>query len=101
MIDVNDQSAGGVDEVETLLKDLAADADKWEALIAAEEDIQFEVKTDLVHAVGDVDGGLIGLRLHPSVMDMSYVELQDHLNAVFAALREQAEDEFVSSGEVE
>lgn len=90
-----DAEVGDDGLVESVLRDLSAAADKWEELVAAAEAITYSVDLGDIHAVADVDGRLVELRLHPGVVtDYSHDELADRLNLAFAALREETEAEY-------
>ncbi|BBX24590.1 hypothetical protein MTER_40010 [Mycolicibacter terrae] len=85
------------DLVESVLRDLREAAEKWEALVAEAENTTYSVDLGDVRAVANSDGRLLELTLHPCVVsDYTYSELADRLNVVFAALREEAESDFVA-----
>jgi hypothetical protein len=78
--------------VDTVLRDLAAAAERWEALVAQAETVTFSVDLGDIQAVANSDGKLIGLTLHPSVMtEYTHSELAERLNLAFAALRRAAQ----------
>lgn len=83
------------DLVESVLRDLRAAAEKWEALVAEAENTTYSVDLGDVRAVANSDGRLLELTLHPCVVsDYTYRELADRLNSVFTALREEAQADF-------
>lgn len=80
------------DLVEAVLRELSEAADKWEAFVAQAETVTYSVDLGDVHAVANSDGRLLGLTLHPGVMNgYTHGELADRLNLAIAALREEAE----------
>ncbi|MBW0017996.1 MAG: DUF2710 family protein [Mycobacterium sp.] len=82
------------DLVESVLRELSAAADKWEALVAQAETVTYSVDLGDVHAVANSDGRLVGLTLHPDVLTgYSHAELADRLNLAITALRGEAEAE--------
>lgn len=81
--------------VDTVLRDLAEAADRWEALVAQSETVTYSVDMGDVRAVADSDGKLVGLTLHPEVTaGYTHTELADRLNTAFAALREEVQDDY-------
>lgn len=85
------------DLVDAVLRDLREAADRWEALVAEAENTTYSVDLGDVRAVSNCDGRLLELTLHPCVVsDYTYSELADRLNAVFTALRQEAETDFVA-----
>ncbi|BBY33736.1 hypothetical protein BST33_11950 [Mycolicibacter minnesotensis] len=85
------------DLVESVLQDLRAAAEKWEALVAEAENTTYSVDLGDVRAVANADGRLLELTLHPCVVsDYTHGELADRLNLVFAALREEAQSDFAA-----
>lgn len=79
------------DLVESVLRDLNAAADKWEALIAQAEAIAYSVDLGDVQAVVNSDGRLVELTLHPDVLTgYTHAQLADRLNLAITALREEA-----------
>lgn len=81
--------------VDTVLRDLAEAADRWEALVAQSETVTYSVDMGDVRAVADSDGKLVGLTLHPEVTTgYTHTELADRLNTAFAALREEVQDDY-------
>lgn len=81
--------------VDTVLRELADAADRWEALLARAETVTYSVDMGDIQAVANSDGKLIDLRLHPSVTsDYSHTELAQRLNVAFTALREEAESDY-------
>jgi hypothetical protein len=81
--------------VDSVLRDLAEAADRWEALVAQAEAVTYSVDMGDVRAVANSDGKLVDLRLHPGVTtDYSHGELAERLNVVFAALRDEVEDDY-------
>ncbi len=82
------------DLVESVLRDLSAAADKWEALVTQAETITYSVDLGDIHAVANSDGRLVELTLHPEVMTgYTHGELADRLNLAITALRQEAEAE--------
>jgi hypothetical protein len=82
------------DLVESVLRELSEAADKWEALVGQAEAITYGVDLGDIQAVGNSDGRLVELTLHPTVVSgYSHGELADRLNLAIAALREEAEAE--------
>jgi hypothetical protein len=78
--------------VDAVLRDLAAAAERWEALVAQAETVTYSVDLGDIQAVANSDGKLIGLTLHQSVMtEYNHSELAERLNLAFAALRREAE----------
>ncbi|CAJ1492985.1 DUF2710 family protein [[Mycobacterium] kokjensenii] len=85
------------DVVESVLRDLRAAAEKWEALVAEAENTTYSVDLGDIRAVANADGRLLELTLHPCVVsDYTHSELADRLNAVFSALREEAVADFAA-----
>jgi hypothetical protein len=83
------------DLVETVLRDLAEAADRWEAILAQAATITYSVDLGDVQAVANSDGRLVDLKLHPGVMEhYSHHELAGRLNTAFEALRLEAEDDY-------
>ena len=81
--------------VDSVLRDLAEAADRWEALVAQAETVTYSVDLGDVHAVADSDGKLVELVLHPGVTaDYTHGELADRLNTALAALRAEVEDDY-------
>ncbi len=93
--ELSDANAGSdADLVETVLRELSAAADKWEALVAQAENVTYSVDLGDVYAVANSDGRLLQLTLHPDVMaGYAPSELADRLNLAIAALRAEAEAE--------
>ena len=83
--------------VESVLRDLNEAAERWEALVAEAETTTYSVEMGDIHAVANADGKLLDLILSPTVMtDYSHGELADRLNVAFAALRQEAQDDYAS-----
>ena len=83
------------DLVDSVLRDLAEAADRWEALVAQAETVTYSVDMGDIRAVANSDGKLVDLVLHPSVTtDYSHGELAERLNTAFAALRAEAEEDY-------
>ena len=81
--------------VDSVLRELGEAAERWEALLAQAEAVTYSVDTGDIQAVANSDGKLIDLVLQPSVMtDYNHGELADRLNVVFAALRDEAEEDY-------
>lgn len=81
--------------VDSVLRDLAEAADRWEALVAAAETVTYSVDMGDIHAVANSDGKLIDLTLQPTVTsDYTYGELAERLNTAFAALRAEVEEDY-------
>lgn len=90
--------------VDSVLRDLAAAADRWEALLAQAETMTYSVDLGDIRAVANSDGKLVDLILGAGVTaDYTHGELADRLNAAFAALRAEVEDDFAAryGGELE
>ena len=84
------------DLVDAVLADLRAAAEKWEELVEAAENVTYSVDLGDMRAVVNADGRLTDLVLHPGVVtDYTHAELTDRLNLAFAALREEAEADYV------
>jgi hypothetical protein len=98
---------GGLSErelVESVLRDLAEAADRWEALVAQAETVTYSVDMGDIRAVANSDGKLVDLALAPGITaDYSHAELADRLNTAFAALRAEVEDDYLTryGGELE
>lgn len=87
---------GGVHEdkvlVDAVLQELRDAADKWELLVAEAERTTYSVDLGDVQAVANADGRLLELSLGGRMtVEYTHEELTDRLNAVFAALRAEAE----------
>lgn len=81
--------------VDTVLRDLAEAADRWEALVAQAAMVTYSVDMGDIHAVADADGKLVDLLLHPTVTaDYTHGELADRMNVAFSALRAEVEDDY-------
>lgn len=81
--------------VESVLRDLAEAADRWEALVAQAETVTYSVDMGDLRAVANSDGKLVDLVMNPSVTtDYSHGELADRLNTAFAALRGEVEEDY-------
>lgn len=81
--------------VDAVLRDLAAAADRWEAILEQAATITYSVDMGDVAAVANSDGKLVDLSLHSSVTtNYSHHELAQRLNAAFEALREEAQDDY-------
>ncbi len=79
--------------VESVLRELSAAADKWEAVVAQAETVTYSVDLGDIQAVANSDGRLLQLTLHPGVTSYAHGELTDRLNLAIEALREEAEAE--------
>ena len=85
------------DLVDSVLRDLAEAADRWEALVALAETVTYTVDMGDVRAVANSDGKLIDLVLQPNVTtDYSHGELAERLNIAFTALRAEVEEDYRS-----
>lgn len=85
------------DLVESVLRDLAEAADRWEALVAQAETVTYTVDMGDIRAVANSDGKLVDLILAPGVTaDYTHGELADRLNTAFAALRAEVEDDYLT-----
>jgi len=83
------------DRVDSVLRDLAEAADRWEALVAQAETVTYSVDMGDIRAVANSDGKLVDLVLHPSVTtDHTHDELAERLNTAFAALRAEVEEDY-------
>lgn len=81
--------------VDSVLRDLAEAADRWEALVAQAETVTYSVDMGDIAAVADSDGKLVGLTLHPGVTTAyTHGELAERMNLAFAALRAEVEDDY-------
>lgn len=81
--------------VDAVLRDLAAAADRWEALVAQAETVTYSVDLGDVHAVANSDGKLVDLSLRPGVTaHYAHAELAERMNTAFAALRAEVEDDY-------
>lgn len=81
--------------VESVLRELNAAAERWEALVAEAEATTYSIDLGDIQAVANSDGKLLELTLGPSVtVEYGHGELADRLNSAFAALREEAEDDY-------
>ena len=81
--------------VESVLRDLDAAAQHWEALLAEAESTTYTVDMGDIQAVANSDGKLIELTLQPHVVtDYSHSDLADRMNVAFAALRDEVEDDY-------
>lgn len=90
--------------VDSVLRDLAEAADRWEALVAQAETVTYSVDMGDIRAVANADGKLVDLVLSPTVtVEYSHTELADRLNTAFAALRAEVEDDYQTryGGELE
>lgn len=83
------------DLVDSVLRDLAEAADRWEALVAQAETVTYSVDMGDIRAVANSDGKLVDLVLHPRVTaEYTHGELADRLNTAFAALRGEVEEDY-------
>jgi hypothetical protein len=83
------------DLVDSVLRDLAEAADRWEALVAQAETVTYSVDMGDIRAVANSDGKLVDLVLHPNVTtDYTHGELAERLNTAFAALRAEVEEDY-------
>jgi len=83
------------DLVDSVLRDLAEAADRWEALVAQAETVTYSVDMGDIRAVANSDGKLVDLVLHPTVTtDYTHGELAERLNTAFAALRAEVEEDY-------
>lgn len=83
--------------VDSVLRDLAEAADRWEALVAQSETVTYSVDMGDMHAVADSDGKLVNLSLDPGITRRySHNELAARMNTAFAALRAEVEDDYQS-----
>jgi hypothetical protein len=80
--------------VDSVLRDLAEAADRWEALVAQAETVTYSVEMRGIRAVANSDGKLVDLFMYDTVTaDYSHTELADLLNAAFAALRTEVDQD--------
>jgi hypothetical protein len=85
------------ERVESVLRDLAEAADRWEALVAQAETVTYTVDMGDVRAVANSDGRLVDLVLAPGITsDYTHGELAGRLNTAFAALRAEVEDDYLT-----
>jgi len=83
--------------VESVLRDLAEAADRWEALVAQAETVTYSVDMGDIRAVANSDGKLVDLALAPGITaDYTHGELAGRLNTAFAALRAEVEDDYLA-----
>lgn len=83
--------------VDSVLRDLAEAADRWEALLAQAESVTYTVDLGDIQAVADSDGKLTDLALDPGVTThYGHVELAERMNLAFGALRDEVEDDYRS-----
>lgn len=83
--------------VESVLRDLADAADRWEALVAQAETVTYTVDMGDIRAVANSDGEVVDLALAPGItVDYTHGELAGRLNTVFAALRAEVEDDYLT-----
>jgi hypothetical protein len=83
------------DLVDSVLRDLAEAADRWEALVARAETVTYSVDMGDIRAVANSDGKLVDLVLNPGVTtDYPHGELAERLNTAFAALRAEVEEDY-------
>ena len=81
--------------VESVLRELDAAADRWEALLVEAESTTYSVDMGDIHAVANSDGKLIELTLAANVVtDYSHGELADRMNVAFAALRDEVQEDY-------
>ncbi|GAT07618.1 DUF2710 family protein [Mycolicibacterium novocastrense] len=81
--------------VDQTLAELRENAEKWEDFLAAQELETFTADLGDIYAMCDLDGQLLDLKMAADVMtSYTYIELQARLNAVFEALRKEAQAEF-------
>ena len=81
--------------VESVLRDLDAAAQRWEALLAEAESTTYTVDMGDIQAVANSDGKLIELTLQPNVVtDYSHGDLAGGMNVASAALRDEVEDDY-------
>jgi hypothetical protein len=90
---VADDPDGGVD-VDAIIDECLRASDGWAELLSVKEDSLFPVSMGDIEAVGDRDGRLRSLWLHPAVMQYSAGELQSRLNLMIQALRDKAMEVF-------
>jgi len=83
--------------VESVLRDLAEAADRWEAIVAQAETVTYTVDMGDVRAVANSDGKLVDLILAPGITaDYTHGELAGRLNTAFAALRAEVEADYLT-----
>ncbi len=83
--------------VESVLRDLAEAADRWEAMVAQAETVTYSVDMGDIRAVANSDGKLVDLVLAPGITaDYPHGELASRLNTAFAALRAEVEDDYLT-----
>jgi hypothetical protein len=81
--------------VDSVLRDLAAAADRWEALVEQAGTVTYSVDMGDLQAVANSDGKLVELVLHPAVTARySHGDLSDRMNVAFAALRIEVQDDY-------
>lgn len=81
--------------VDSVLRDLAEAADRWEAVVAQAATVTYSVDMGDIQAVANSDGKLVDLAMHPAVTARySHDDLSHRMNAAFAALRTEVEDDY-------
>ena len=81
--------------VDAVLRDLAEAADRWEALVAQAETVTYSVDMGDIAATADSDGKLVDLFLrHGVAARYGHHELAGRMNAAFAALRAEVENDY-------
>lgn len=81
--------------VDSVLRDLAEAADRWEALVAQAETVTYSVDMGDIQAIADSDGKLVNLALQPGVTGhYTHNELAERMNTAFAALRAEVEEDY-------
>lgn len=82
------------ERVDTVLRDLAAAAERWEAVLAEAAAVTYRVDMGDLQAVANSDGRLVDLTLHPGVSAYHHHELTERLNIAFEALRDEAQHDY-------
>lgn len=81
--------------VDSVLRDLAEAADRWEAVVAEAETVTYSVDMGDIRAVANSDGKLVQLALQPGITtDYTHGELALRLNSAFTALRAEVEEDY-------
>ncbi|WP_165756362.1 DUF2710 family protein [Mycobacteroides abscessus] len=94
MTDVPGDDLDSEDYVDDLIRAFERGADAWDEQIALKEDSLFPVSMGDIEAVGDRDGRLRSLWLHPAVMGYSPGEFQSRMNMMIRALHDKAVEVF-------
>lgn len=94
MVDIPDDDPDSDGYVDAIINACKRAADAWAEQVALKEDSLFPVSMGDIEAVGDRDGRLRSLWLHPAVMQYTAGELQSRLNLMITALHNKAMEVF-------